>query len=307
VKKYLVILALVTPSAALAAPSRHDGNPSAPSNVASVGSIPEFVDYQGSGTPGLLIPSTLTFGAAAAGPRDSQTFQVQRMVHYQGGMNGFTNSALSIFETVQPGARSFEWATRSFLDNFSTSEDSSQNAALYTRAIKESSGMTWSATSELDDTRPNPTTTSVTEEFDLEGKGGDSAGNRVILDLWGKSNDDAPDNISRAIRINSDVRTSFQDVIQFNLASGCTNFINDVATSRFKVDCNGGVTATYVAASYIHTKATTMSRLATVDPSPSSGDRALVTDAVTCVFAGFVTGGGSVTCPVYFDGTWKAG
>jgi hypothetical protein len=41
-----------------------------------------------------------------------------------------------------------------------------------------------------------------------------------------------------------------------------------------------------------------------------TGDEGVITDAVSCTFGSPVTGGGSLTCPVYFDtntGSWKAG
>jgi hypothetical protein len=55
---------------------------------------------------------------------------------------------------------------------------------------------------------------------------------------------------------------------------------------------------------------TTVSGLATVDPSPADGDRAYVTNATTCTFGSAVTGGGSTHCPVHYDSSsssWKAG
>src|ERR1700722_2842490 len=102
-----LIAALLTPAAASAAPPAVRVAIT-PTGAASIGSVPLFTNFQKSGTPGLLIPSTLTFGSVDAGPKDSQTFQVQRIVNYLGGANGYTNSALSIFESVQPGAKSFE-------------------------------------------------------------------------------------------------------------------------------------------------------------------------------------------------------
>lgn len=61
-------------------------------------------------------------------------------------------------------------------------------------------------------------------------------------------------------------------------------------------------------ASIYRTSPTTVSGLATLDASPSAGDRAFVTDAVTCSFNSVVSGGGSIRCPVIYNGSaWAAG
>ena len=60
-------------------------------------------------------------------------------------------------------------------------------------------------------------------------------------------------------------------------------------------------------AAFYRTVATTVSGLATVDASPSVGDRAVVTDATSCAFNSAVTGGGSAKCPVVYTGSWVAG
>jgi hypothetical protein len=55
----------------------------------------------------------------------------------------------------------------------------------------------------------------------------------------------------------------------------------------------------------------TVAQLSTNDPSPSDGDKAYVTDAVSCAtFNAAVTGGGSGHCPVHYNATtsaWTAG
>jgi hypothetical protein len=62
-----------------------------------------------------------------------------------------------------------------------------------------------------------------------------------------------------------------------------------------------------VKASFYRTVATTVANLATVDPSPTVGDRAIVTDAAACAFNSSVTGGGTLKCPVIYTGSWVAG
>jgi hypothetical protein len=59
---------------------------------------------------------------------------------------------------------------------------------------------------------------------------------------------------------------------------------------------------------FVRTTPATVSGLSAADPAPQFGDRALVTDAMTCTFGSGVTGGGATKCPVYYDGTsWIAG
>lgn len=80
---------------------------------------------------------------------------------------------------------------------------------------------------------------------------------------------------------------------------------------RMTVANNGGTgNAALIATGILRLTPGTVANLATIDSSPLDGDRALVTDAVTCVLASAVTGSGSTRCPVYYDGgssSWKAG
>ena len=65
-----------------------------------------------------------------------------------------------------------------------------------------------------------------------------------------------------------------------------------------------------VFSTFVHFTPTTVSGLATADPSPSDGDKAYVTDATACTFNTAVTGSGSTHCPVHYDGSsssWKGG
>lgn len=53
---------------------------------------------------------------------------------------------------------------------------------------------------------------------------------------------------------------------------------------------------------------TTVSGLATIDPSPAAGDEGFVTDATACTFGATLTGSGSTKCKAYYDGSaWKGG
>jgi hypothetical protein len=51
-----------------------------------------------------------------------------------------------------------------------------------------------------------------------------------------------------------------------------------------------------------------VSTVAGLPVSPVQGDYAYVTDAASSTFAGNLTGGGTISTPVYFDGSaWKVG
>jgi hypothetical protein len=64
----------------------------------------------------------------------------------------------------------------------------------------------------------------------------------------------------------------------------------------------------HIVSAYLRTVPTTVMSLGGIDPSPTIGDRAFVTDARSCVFGIPVAAGGSAKCPVYYDGTsWIAG
>ena len=54
---------------------------------------------------------------------------------------------------------------------------------------------------------------------------------------------------------------------------------------------------------------TTAVTFATLDASPTTGERAFITDDnSTCTFLTIATGGGTTKCPVFYDGTnWRAG
>jgi hypothetical protein len=86
---------------------------------------------------------------------------------------------------------------------------------------------------------------------------------------------------------------------------------NISAPVRGELDVGAGSAAGaggHVVAAYIRTAPTTVSNLAVIDPSPALGDRALLIDAKSCAFGVAVSGGGSTTCPVYYNGTsWVAG
>ena len=90
------------------------------------------------------------------------------------------------------------------------------------------------------------------------------------------------------------------------LAAGATgNFIEARTfagpnTIVYKVDNNGDLTANKIITSTtVRLKSYTVATL----PAGTQGDTAFVTDAVSPTYLGTLTGGGSVVCPVFFNGT----
>jgi hypothetical protein len=63
-----------------------------------------------------------------------------------------------------------------------------------------------------------------------------------------------------------------------------------------------------VQAAFVRTYATTYAGLIAADPSPVRGDRAYITDSTSCSFNSPVSGGGSASCPIVYNGvSWVAG
>lgn len=89
-----------------------------------------------------------------------------------------------------------------------------------------------------------------------------------------------------------------------NMAVGQTiNLGNGAAVGHNGINVAGGVQGAFV-----RTYATTYAGLTTADPSPVRGDRAYITDSTSCSFNSSVSGGGSTSCPVVYNGvTWVAG
>jgi hypothetical protein len=89
-----------------------------------------------------------------------------------------------------------------------------------------------------------------------------------------------------------------------NMATGQTLNLGGGATvSNNGVKVAGGIQGTFV-----RTYATTYAGLTAADPSPVKGDRAYITDAMSCSFNKSVSGGGNANCPIIYDGMrWVAG
>lgn len=80
------------------------------------------------------------------------------------------------------------------------------------------------------------------------------------------------------------------------------------APAGFSSITAGAASSAVWASGYIPLNTTTVSGLSTLDPTPTAGDRATVSDATACTFGSAVTGGGSTLCPVVYNGSsWLAG
>ncbi len=75
-----------------------------------------------------------------------------RIANYSGGVTGNVATALNIKTTTSAGAKNFEWALLSALDNSSTLTDATENVAIYGQASKKSNGKTWAGCFEINDT-----------------------------------------------------------------------------------------------------------------------------------------------------------
>lgn len=150
---------------------------------------------------------------------DVSDFMFSRAANYAGGTHGFVNGAIRVLDTVSSGATAFEWGLTSIMDNSSSAADASENVAIYAQAHKRNGGGTWALTAELQDHAANPTTPSVTLEFDLQTKGADANAARVIQDLWGKSDDGNATTITNAMRFNTDANTTFTNGLTFQGAT----------------------------------------------------------------------------------------
>lgn len=87
-----------------------------------------------------------------------------------------------------------------------------------------------------------------------------------------------------------------------SLGSGAHKFfdLQVSGASKFSIRNDGLV----IADAPVRMKSYTVATL----PTGTTGDRAIVTDATAPAFLGALTGGGAVTCPVFYDGAgWKAG
>lgn len=293
------------------------------SSTAAIGTVPLWNNFESSGDPGLFLNPSLVFGDPNGGPLDSFNFEITRQAHYTGGTPFFVNSAFAVETDVSAGTTSDEWAGRFLLQSHSASADGSENVALQATSRKFGSGVTFASNFTLEDESANPVTTSVTNEQDLDVVGLDNGLARINLDLWGRSflqitgNPCSPASncfgtISAFQRFDTDAYTLIGDVLEFNLGTrGCTNFINDLATSKFKVTCGGALTAaSFVAAgTFLRPGQTAFASLGTADPSPQVGDMLNITDASACTVNTAVSAGGGTThsCPTTYNGAnWIA-
>lgn len=142
-----------------------------------------LINYNGSGLPGYQVNLGLIIGRPTTASDNVSDFQVQRDANYTGGTFGFVNAAALFRNYARAGTASFENASVSILENYTTSADNSQNVAHISHTNARGTGPSWAGISELDDFgAADPTRARVTHEFDLFGNGTDANSQRIIVD-----------------------------------------------------------------------------------------------------------------------------
>lgn len=158
---------------------------------------------------------TKTLGGGTTNTDVADVF-VDRAANYSGGTSGYVNGGLRVTDTVSAGINAYEWAITGIVDNSGTSSDNNENVGIYAQGLKRSTGKTWAAVAELKDYNANPVLTSVTEEFDNNGTGSDSNGNRVINDLFAGSLDGNAALVTYGIRLNTNTNATIGTGLRLN-------------------------------------------------------------------------------------------
>lgn len=152
---------------------------------------------------------------------DTANLRIRRVADYTGGAVGYVNSALQVETTSQNGGNNYEWAGLFLLTNNRDSAHGN-DVAMYAQSKKNSTGYTWAAVSELIDNTSNPSTSSVTHEFDMRTTGTDVSNNRICLQLVTSSVDGLPGEAAYGIKIGSQANAAFRTAISTKGLS-CTN------------------------------------------------------------------------------------
>lgn len=293
---------------------------------------------ESSGLPGLDNANWFIYQNWTTPPptTNTATFRVDRHAAYVGGVNTNVYNA-GLFNTyASAGEQNSEWTLLAFMDNSATQADGSQNSALYAKSIKESTGSTWAAVFQTDDTLANPVTGSVGVEVDLLTNGGDTNHGRAVMQLLGGPSVGTGATQFEALGIGTTSPTStpdptntfivgidFTNSIFNNLikAEASTHIFNGIDLSAatftggaafkspgFSVDSAGKtITNQLTAQNFIRPAVVTVAQLPAFDTAPQAGDMLTVSDATTCTANATPTGGGSTTCPLVYSGAaWKA-
>jgi hypothetical protein len=155
---------------------------------------------------------------------DTANLRIRRVADYTGGAVGYVNSALQVETTSQNGGNNYEWAGLFLLTNNRDSAHGN-DVAMYAQSKKNSTGYTWAAVSELIDNTANPSTSSVTHEFDMRATGTDVSNNRICLQLNTTSTNGAGCEAAYGIKIGHEGNAAFRNAISV-VGLNCTKIID---------------------------------------------------------------------------------
>jgi hypothetical protein len=250
--------------------------PAASYNIASTPTVPAAVvlvaqpgaTFSGSGATALGLLSGGGLGQYAvptASNSSAQGLYARKLANFSGGTNGVTSSTIQGRADISAGDKNYEWVGLFDLRNSSTSADGSQNVALVRNAVKSSTGRTWAGNDVLTDSLANPTTTSVVDELDLYGNGGDSAPGRVILDLFALTcNACSAATIGYGERIGTISATLGTGLLTYGTISSAAIANTSTSSGEFILDTGTSVTGIELAGTY-------STAALTIGPPGSSG------------------------------------
>lgn len=126
-------------------------------------------------TSGTVAPATTT-------ATDLASLSVSRVTTHSGGTPGFVNSAVRGLCVAGVNVANFEWCGLFRMDNYAAA---GENVGAYLQGNKYGAGATWAAVSEIYEKSgaADPTSGTITHEFDLNAVGTDANNNRVIGDF----------------------------------------------------------------------------------------------------------------------------
>jgi hypothetical protein len=131
----------------------------------------------------LGLTSEPTIDPIASMPSIDTAYSIKATRTAPTGNSGKVQTAVFTDVKVASGVNSFEWANTILLENNSTSADAGQNVGQYIKAYKHSTGQTWGAVFECQDTNGNSNSTLIGLELDLC-YNGSTTGFRRGIAMW---------------------------------------------------------------------------------------------------------------------------
>jgi hypothetical protein len=158
------------------------------STTAQYGRAAKFYNVDGSGIAGMALPSGggLIFRQPTSTATDVHSLRIERLAGYTSSPSSFENCAAAIYNIVGANAKAYETGLVVIMDNSAVNTGGlPQNSAVHLRALKKSSGSTWSIAMETQDETglADPTTGLVGIENVIAGNGTDANRNRIGLDI----------------------------------------------------------------------------------------------------------------------------